>query len=213
MSQRIDLYRDELRPLEPSGELPRNLAFIGIAILAMLAWGAVAQWRASSSTAALATLVAEQESIQAQVASASEQLAQRKPDAALTADLVQAQLAVDGRRWLVGRLAQAEDELVSFGAVLEGLGRGRPAALWLTRIHVAESGAALGLGGRTLDADAVPGFLERLGREPALKDREFSHFRIDRPEEAGEPLRFDMATACSALAAGCDDAPGTEGAP
>ena len=163
----------------------------------------MAQWRATTTTRELAALSAEQESVQAQITAASEQLAARVPDAALTAALVEAQFAVDGRRWLVDQLAQSGDEVVPFSGVMEGLGRQRPAPLWLTRIRVAEAGAQLGLGGRTLDADAVPGFLERLGAEPALKDREFSHFRIDRPDEAGQPLRFDMATGCIALAAGC----------
>jgi Tfp pilus assembly protein PilN len=205
--QRIDLYRDDLRPREPSRELARNLALIGVAVFAMLVWGGIAQWQASTTTRDLAALTAEQEGLQAQMAAATEQLAARVPDAALSAALIEAQFAVDGRRWLLDELARAGDEAVPFSGVLEGLGRQRPAPLWLTRIHVADAGAHLGLGGRTLDADAVPGFLERLGAEPALKDRDFSHFRIDRPEDAGEPLRFDMATDCVALASGC--APGT----
>lgn len=212
-TQRIDLYRDDLRPLEPSDELPRNLALIGIAAFAMLVWGGIAQWRAADSEARLAALNTEQASLQAQMTTASEQLAARKPDAALTVALVEAQFGVDGRRWLVDQLAHAGDEAVPFSHVLEGLGRQRPAPLWLTRIHVAEAGAELGLGGRTLDAEAVPGFLQGLSTEEGLKYREFTHFVIERPKDAGEPLQFDMATDCVALAAGCETKAGTEGAP
>lgn len=214
MSQRIDLYRDDLRPQEPSQELPRNLALIGIAALLMFAWAGYAQWQASASARTLAALSVEQETTQAEIATASAKLADRKPDAALTSALVQAQFAVDGRRWLVEQLDQAGDEVVPFSGVLEGLGRQRPEPLWLTRIHVAEAGAALGLGGNTLDAAALPGFLEGLSTEAALKDRDFSHFRMERPVEAGQPLRFVMATACGTLPEGCDakaDAPATEG--
>ena len=211
-TQRIDLYRDDLRPLEPSEELPRNLALIGLAVVAMLLWGGIAQWNASTSADRLAALTVEQADLQARMASASEQLAARKPDPALTLALLEAQFAVDGRRWLVDQLAGAGDEVVPFSRVLEGLGRQRPVPLWLTRIRVAGAGAELGLGGRTLDADAVPGFLQGLSTEDGLKDREFTHFAIERPKAPGEPLRFEMATACAALAAGCTPASGVEDA-
>lgn len=213
MSQRIDLYRDDLRPREPSGEFQRNVALLGLALVAMLGWGALAQWRASSSASELEALRGEQASLQTAMTAASEQLAQRKPDAALTTALVQAQFGVDGRRWLVEQLQRAGDEVVAFSAVLEGLGRRRPEVLWLTRIRVAAAGAALGLSGRTLDAEAVPGYLERLGAENALQGREFNHFRIERPAEPGEPLLFDMATDCVALVGGCASAASEGGAP
>lgn len=208
--QRIDLYRDDLRPHEPSDELPRNLAIIGLALLAMLVWGGVVQWQASTSTARLADLNSEQADVQAQIATASEQLAARKPDPALTLALVEAQFGVDGRRWLVEQLAHSGDEVVPFSRVLEGLGRQRPEPLWLTRIHLAEAGGQLGLGGRTLDADAVPGFLQALSAEAGLKDREFTHFAMERPKAPGEPMAFEMATACAVLAEGCDPPTVTE---
>jgi Tfp pilus assembly protein PilN len=212
-AQRIDLYRDDLRPLEPRNELPRNLALIGLALVAMLVWGGVVQWQASTSERRVAALSAEQESTQAAMATASAQLAARRPDAALTLALVEAQFAVDGRRWLVGELSRAGDEAVRFSGVLEGLGRRRPAPLWLTRIHIAESGAELGLGGRTLDAEAVPRYLEGLASEAGFSEREFTFFSIERPAEAGEPLAFDMATDYAASAMGCSADPAKKDAP
>ena len=208
MSQRIDLYRDDLRPRQSSGEFQRNLAWVGLALLAMLAWGGFAQWRDSTTAAELARLTAEQSALQAETAAAAAQLEQRVPDAVLTAALLEAQFSVDGRRWLQARLAESGDEVVAFSSVLGGLGRQRPEPLWLTRIRVADAGAALGLSGRTLDADVVPAYLQRLGAEEALRGRDFSHFRIERPEAAAGPLHFDIATGCGTLAGGCaeDDA-------
>jgi len=204
MNQRIDLYRDDLRPRELSGELPRNLALIGLALLALLVWGGFAQWADGRTAERLAALEAEQAALQQAMTAATEQLAQRRPDAELTLALLDAQHAVDGRRWLLDQLTRSGDEAVAFSAVLEGLGRQRLEPLWLTRIHVAEAGGALGLSGRTLDAEAVPSYLERLSTEAALAGREFNHFRIDRADKAGEPLHFDLATGCIALEAGCD---------
>ena len=212
MTQRIDLYRDDLRPREPSDELRRNGTIAGALVLVLFAWGAVAQWQAAARGGELVRLKAEQVALQAAMTAATERLAQRAPDPALTAALVEAQAAVDGRRWLAEQLGRAGADAVAFSAVLEGLGRQRPEPLWLTRIHVGEGGQALGLAGRALEASVVPGYLERLGREPALQGREFTHFRIDQPTEDAPALAFELATHCAALAGGCDGA-ADEGAP
>lgn len=205
MTQKIDLYRDDLRPRQRSGEFRRNLALLGLALAALLVWGGLAQRGDSRSAAELAHLTGEQARIQSEMAAATAALAERKPDAALTLALVEAQFGVDGRRWLAEQLAISGAERVSFAAVLAGLGRQRPEPLWLTHIRIGDDGASLGLSGRVLEADAVPLYLQALAAEEGLKGREFSHFRIARGE-AAEPLHFDLATDCAALAGGCEAA-------
>lgn len=206
MSQRVNLYRDDLRPFEPSGELRRLLAVLVAVLVLLLLWGGWSQYRSAQAVAARDALLAEQADLQARSEAASQALARRVPDAALTSALVAAQQAVDGRRWFDENLRAAGTPLLSFGEVLAGLGRQRPEALWLTRIHLADAGARLGLGGRSLEADAVPVYLQRLSNEPALLGRSFSRFEIGRGETPTAPLRFELATDCEALAAGCTPA-------
>lgn len=204
MSQRINLYRDDLRPFEARGELRRLLALLAAILVMLLAWGGLTQWRAAEAIAARDALSAEQTDLQLRSDTASQTLARRLPDPALTSALVAAQRAVDDRRWVEDRLREAGTSVVPFDAVLAGLGRQRPAPLWLTRIHIADAGARLGLGGHTLDAEAVPVFLQGLSSEPALAGRSFSRFEMGRGENPGAPLRFEFATDCEALAVGCD---------
>jgi hypothetical protein len=213
VNQRIDLYRDDLRPPESSGEFQRNLVLFALALLAMTVWAGVAQWRASTLTRQLEGLRVDNESLQAEMTSATAAIGQRQPDPQLTRTLVQAQFALDARRWLLEQLKQADASGPPVSAMLEGLGRQRPAPLWLTRIHVAEGGQALGLSGRTLDAAVLPAFLERLATEDALKGRHFTYFRMGRTEQAGEPLGFDMATGCVAMSGGCGGEQGAEASP
>ncbi len=203
MSQRIDLYRDDLRPVESSGELPRNLVLIGLAVVAMLAWGGWSQYQAHTAEAQRDALVAEQVDLQARSEAASQALARRVPDPALTAALAAAQQAVDGRRWIDERLRESSDEVRPFSGILEGLGRQRPAPLWLTRIHVDDAGGRLGLGGRTLDAESLPAYLQALSDEPALSGQSFGQFVVGRGATPGAPLVFELATDCEALADGC----------
>lgn len=204
MNQRINLYRDELRPFTARGELRRLLAVLAGVLVLLLVWGGWTQLRATDAVATRDALQAEQIELQARSEAASQALAQRLPDPALTAALVDAQQALDARRWIEARLREAGASLVPFDAVLAGLGRQRPEPLWLTRIHLADAGARLGLGGHTLDAEAVPTFLQRLSTEPALAGRSFSRFEMGQGETPGAPLRFELATDCAALAAGCD---------
>jgi hypothetical protein len=62
-------------------------------------------------------------------------------------------------------------------------------------------------------SDTDPALLQGLSTEDGLKDRDFTHFAIERPKDAGEPLQFDMATDCVALAAGCATKTEAEDAP
>lgn len=203
MIQRVDLYRDDLRPIESSGELPRNLALLGFAVVAMLAWGGWAQVEATAAVGQRDALVVEQADLQSRNEVASQALSRRVPDAALAAALSSAQQGVDGRRWIDDRLRDSADEVRPFSGVLEGLGRQRPASLWLTRIHVGGAGARMGLGGRTLDADAVPAYLQALSDEPALSGQAFGQFLLGRGTTPAAPLVFELATDCEALASGC----------
>ena len=210
MSQRIDLYRDDLRPVEATGELPRALALLGAAVIAMLAWGGWSQYQASTTGAQRDALMAEQADLQARSEAASQALARRVPDPALTAALAAAQQAVDGRRWIDERLRESSEEVRSFSGILEGLGRQRPAPLWLTRIHVGDAGARLGLGGGTVEAEAVPAYLQALSDEPALSGQSFGQFLVGRGATPAAPFTFELATDCEALADGCnpvEDAP------
>ena len=210
MTQRIDLYRDDLRPFEPSGELRRLLAALAVLLLLLLVWGGWTQFRAATAIAERDALAAEQADLQARSEAAGQALAQRQPDPALSAALAAAQQAVDGRRWIEAQLRESATPALSFEAVLAGLGRQRPEPLWLTRIHLDDHGARLGLGGRSLDAEAVPAFLQGLAAEPALAGRSFGRFEIGQGETPGAPLRFEIATDCAASAAGCEPGTGTE---
>ncbi len=217
MNQHVDLYRDDLRPRESSGEFARNGVIVGLALLALVVVGGVAQWRASGSAAELAGLIDEQAAIQASMAEVSARLAERQPDLAVTQALLEAQFAVDSRAWLASQLAASGNETVAFSSVLAGLGRQRPEPLWLTGIRIAHGGEALGLSGRALHADVVPRYLEDLATEEALAGREFSHFRIARAVDADAAvpalLHFEMATDCIALIDGCEPGLRTEGQP
>ena len=82
----------------------------------------------------------------------------------------------------------------AFSTILTGLARQDVDGLWLTRIELDEAGAHVALEGRALEAEEIPRFLRRLGREPAFEDRRFRQLEILRSDDGAAGLAFRLAT-------------------
>jgi Tfp pilus assembly protein PilN len=88
-----------------------------------------------------------------------------------------------------------------FAPHMETLARRRIDGVWLTRVTLSAGGQEVSLGGRTLDAERLPEFLERLAAddEEGLRGARFGEVRLERADD-GESLRFEL-NASSAQAA------------
>lgn len=73
-----------------------------------------------------------------------------------------------------------------FSGFLAALGRQHSPQLWLTDLAINGSTRALELGGRSVRAELVPEYLQRLGREPALAGQRFDRLDIERDEDNAE---------------------------
>lgn len=80
-----------------------------------------------------------------------------------------------------------------FSAYLSALARSHEDGLWLTQIRINGSTDAIELVGEARDAERVPAYLLRLGRQEALVGQRFDEFEIER-EEAGRPVRFRVSS-------------------
>jgi Tfp pilus assembly protein PilN len=87
-----------------------------------------------------------------------------------------------------------------FSAFLEALARQRTAELWLTSLAINGGSGAIELAGRTLRAELVPEYMQRLGREAALSGQRFDRFEIERDAESGESTFRATSRAALALA-------------
>lgn len=70
-------------------------------------------------------------------------------------------------------------------ALLLALARQADPAVWLTGVTVGPDGRALELTGRMADPAALPGYLERLRREPLLQGRTFAQLQLRRLDGEG----------------------------
>ena len=65
--------------------------------------------------------------------------------------------------------------------------------IWLTGIHLRAAVNHTRLAGLTLKAELVPVYIQLLTQEEAFEAEGFQEFRIDSPENDGDPLVFAMA--------------------
>jgi hypothetical protein len=70
-------------------------------------------------------------------------------------------------------------------ALLLALARQADPAVWLTGVTVGPDGQAIELTGRMADPAALPGYLERLRREPLLQGRSFAQLQMRRLDAEG----------------------------
>jgi MSHA biogenesis protein MshI len=86
-----------------------------------------------------------------------------------------------------------------FSGYLAALGRQHTSQLWLTDFAINGGANALELGGRSLRAELVPEYLQRLGREPAMSGQRFDRLEIERDEQSGE-VKFRVSSRAAASA-------------
>lgn len=106
--------------------------------------------------------------------------AARKPDPQFAARIAQLDTRLKNRQEIVAAL---QDGVVGttggFSEYMRVLSRQSINGLWLTGFDITAGGSELTLSGRTLSADLVPAYLQRLNQEKPLQGRQFATMRID----------------------------------
>lgn len=142
------------------------------------------------------------------------QLTSRQKDPQLEAELDRARSDLASRDKIVELLqGGALGNTLGYSEYLRAFGRQSVEGMWLTGFNIEGAGHFVSIEGRTVRADLVPDYLQRLNRERVLQGRSFSEMRMQLPpKEAGEKkneaagfLEFRIATG--------PDAPAGKGAP
>lgn len=193
MTQQINLYNPSLAPkaqlITGRSVLIGLVAVIGLSVLT---WALV-----SADLARGAAREREQAArlleLQGAVSSLSQQLAARKPSAALEAEMARLEGLLRGRHSLIAALDRgALGDARGASDHLRALARQTPKGLWLTRVSIAGAGADIEVEGRTVDADLVPVYLRKLHSEPMLRGQRFESLTMSESAAAtaGSGARF-----------------------
>ncbi|WP_306393534.1 hypothetical protein [Telluria beijingensis] len=179
MKQQINLFNPAFQPQKQilsSATIALALGAVvaGLAILAVLGRMETAELRQQAGSGA-----AQLEQRQARLASANREFVPRQKDAALAAQLAEANAQLAAMRHISGALSRGElGDTSGFAGYFKALARQGMQGLWLTGVTVGAGGAQIGIKGRTLDPAMVPGYLNRLTHEPLMQGKTFASLQI-----------------------------------
>ena len=204
MSQQINLYNPALLPKPDvlSGRMILiTLSTLCIALLlaygvsASLASRAVSREQLSASTLA---------QLQTEITRLSQETSGRKPSAQLSAELASLDALLAQHNEVIAVLKSGVlGDTKGVSEYFRAFARQNVDGLWLTGFTVMGAGRDISIEGRTLRADLVPLYIQRLGREDALRGHGFAMLSVQPPPEValngetrktGDFLEFHLAS-------------------
>lgn len=98
-----------------------------------------------------------------------------------------------------------------YAAIMSAFARQRVSGLWLTGFSIDNQTDQLNIKGNTLQAELVPEYIARLGREPALQGKLFSALNMNHPKidasTGNQPTAIDTGTKSPSSPAATSAAP------
>lgn len=184
MRQQINLYQPVLlktRHRFSAGAMAAALMVLAAGLAVLGGYGA---WQVHRLEGVLAAADARQRQLDRRLEGVRRRL-QRAQDPVLRARVDALSTRLARERALLRTLAGVElDAGPRFSGYLLALARSHLRGLWVRGLE-AERGGRLILRGATFQPALLPGYLERLGQQPAFRDRRFQVFELRRPQ-AGE---------------------------
>lgn len=191
MSQQINLLNPLFRKKRSFITSPVGIASAtGVAIALMLVFGVYEMLQVNKVEAqarAVGVALAD-----ARAKSAAEPTGVRKPDPALEAVVTALAADLKSRHDAIEALKGGNTGAIAgFSDYVRTFSRQRVEGVWLTGFDLAAGGTDLTITGRTLSADLVPTYLQRLKEEAPMQGRQFSSVAINRggskPGDGKEP--------------------------
>lgn len=189
--QRINLYQRPARRLDMLSPVGLACLLCGLLVILGLASAGLA-WKASHNEQAARELAASVQQLESEAVRLRSRLASSSADQMLVSAIDQReQQLANGERLLAGLGERLSDTSLGFSSVLASLAREPLDGVWLRRIVIGSEGGLL-FEGRAVNADRIPRFVERLGREPELIGREFRTLRIERNGANERSISFSL---------------------
>jgi hypothetical protein len=202
MSQQINLYNPRFEKQKRYLTAPALVVVLGAALFGSLAFAVAARSRVTTLENEAAEVSRRLQSAETRKQSLLAALVPRTKDPSVAAQLAQVEKE---NRALHGVANILEQNRVGaahgYSAYFQALARGRVSGLWLTGVQIDGPQADIGLRGRALQAELLPGYLNGLARQPVLQGKAFGHVEIGRPAAPGAQAPSTLAVPTVAPAA------------
>jgi cell division protein FtsB len=188
MYQQINLYQPIFRKQRQIFSAKTMLQALGLVSVALLAIYGYGSFRVGNLEAEVVQLEGRERALTTQLARIDPSMGSARR-AELEAELARLNATLLEQQRLIEVLRDHPlGRTEGFSGYLAALGRQRMAELWLTAIAINGATSAIELSGRTLTAELVPVYMQRLGRETVLTGQRFDQFEIERDGETGEAV-------------------------
>ncbi|MDB5745973.1 MAG: hypothetical protein JWP72_821 [Massilia sp.] len=184
MSQQINLFNPvflQQKKIFSARTMAASLAALAVGVAALQLYGntRVAAMRTQGDAGA-----AQLTKTEARLATVKAEFAPRQKNPAIDAELAEAQRQLAALRQVSGVLERGElGNTQGYAEYFRALARQHVDGLWLTGVSIGNSaggsgGDEIGVRGRALDPGRVPGYLNRLTREPVMRGKSFGSMQI-----------------------------------
>lgn len=199
MNQQVNLYTDAFRP--PKIILPlSHIVALGVATLFLLIVVTFAvQASLASDREALVAQQSKAENMATRLAAMEEEVSLRVQDESLVQANLRLREKIKARKDMMKMLESLVlgDEQDTFSSIMIALARQTSKDLWLKHIQVGASGQTMTLKGTTLNANAVPAYLQRLRSESTFVGRNFTLFNLNVDEDRKNRVHFELTSELS----------------
>lgn len=209
MSQQINLFNPiflKQKKIFTAVHMAQTLGLVAAGALLLAAYGALktSQLAGYAATGKAAVAAAE-----ARLAKVSAEFPPRQKSKELEAEVARMQEQVKSLREVQSVLERGElGNTSGYSEYWRALARQSVSGVWLTGVTVVGAGKEIGIEGRALQPELVPGYIQRLTREAVLQGKTFGSLEISRPgAPGGNPA---TAGAAGAGAVGAVGAPYVE---
>ena len=188
MSQQINLYNPIFLAQKKYFSAAAMLQALGLVLVAMLLFAALAAHQTSELQGLLASLLRDAAREREQLVNLGKQFSDQGTSKKLEDDIVRVADQLRRRRELLTELTtNAGGNARGFSDYLAALARQRTQGVWLTGIEISGSANDLVIKGRALNSELVPIYVRSLSREPVFAGRALNSLQITARQETPPP--------------------------
>lgn len=196
--QQVNLYTEAFRPKKVVLSLEHILLITACSIILVVVLTLLLNASLSKSEMRITKEQGRIEALSGQLKILEEKAKLLRQDDSLVAANRRLSDKLEARRQMIDVLDTVvvkDDE--GFSSILLSLARQKTEGLWLTGIQVGASGKNMTIEGKTLNANAVPAYLQNLRKENGFIGRTFTLFNLEADPDNTSSLNFSLRSQVS----------------
>ncbi len=193
--QQINLYQPIFRKQKKVFTAVAMLQVTAFVFLVLTAIYAYNWWQLQPFEQQIKRATAEHQQLQQQVSDLRAQAKKDTKSQLLEDEVKKLRRELTRKREVNAMLSEGRfGNQAGFSSLWEGLARQHIEGLWLTSVRLEKGGRQMMLSGRTISAELVPMYIQKLSSEEAFSGLSFNVLELNRDEDNPSVIRFNLGT-------------------